>query len=211
MPNSLPHLSFILPGTLLNTICPSYHDELFFHYPADCLPVFCDLFGQEIVQGKGISFSVIPGTTIAAIKRELEHYDELGVPDLLDQLAVQVVTRIFIQHRQEQQSDKSLHLKLHSIVSELAQGKKLCSVLKRYSTSERTFYREWNKAFSVSPKEYVQQYRLKSVCDLLTKTDLSISEISEKCGFSSSAYLYQIFQKKTGMSPRQFRQKKNRI
>ena len=41
--------------------------------------------------------------------------------------------------------------------------------------------------------------------ELLTTSDLSVTQIASSAGFSSQSYFSQIFNKKVGMSPRQYR------
>ncbi|MGE9893394.1 helix-turn-helix domain-containing protein, partial [Lachnospiraceae bacterium SGI.240] len=41
--------------------------------------------------------------------------------------------------------------------------------------------------------------------ELLTTSDLSVTQIASSAGFSSQSYFSQIFNKEVGMSPRQYR------
>ncbi|HCT90441.1 MAG TPA: AraC family transcriptional regulator [Lachnospiraceae bacterium] len=56
-----------------------------------------------------------------------------------------------------------------------------------------------------SPIEFLIQYRLEKGCLLLKKTDSSITEISEKCGFNNVSYFCQKFKSRYGCSPRIYR------
>lgn len=56
-----------------------------------------------------------------------------------------------------------------------------------------------------SPIDHIQEFVLKSAKDKLKNTSLSISEISYSLGFDYPAYFARFFRKKTGMSPKLFR------
>ena len=66
----------------------------------------------------------------------------------------------------------------------------------------RKFHEEVGMGFS----EYLNEFRLKEAQRMLVEyPDLSISTVSERCGFNSQHYFSQIFRKMTGQSPRDFR------
>ncbi|WHY67648.1 MULTISPECIES: response regulator transcription factor [Bacillaceae] len=68
----------------------------------------------------------------------------------------------------------------------------------------RKFHEEVGMGFS----EYLNEYRLKEAQKMLINhPDLSISTISERCGFNSQHYFSQIFRKITGQSPSDYRLK----
>jgi len=54
---------------------------------------------------------------------------------------------------------------------------------------------------------YAQMIRTQKAQQLLNTTDLTIQLIAERLGFSSEAYFYHYFKKRTGFSPNQYRQK----
>lgn len=54
--------------------------------------------------------------------------------------------------------------------------------------------------------EYLTQTRLKAALALLRTSDLAISEISERCGFSNSNYFGDTFKRFIGVSPSRYRQ-----
>ena len=53
--------------------------------------------------------------------------------------------------------------------------------------------------------EYLQDIRMKKARDLLLKTDMQISEISEACGFSDTNYFIACFSRQYGTPPKRFR------
>ncbi len=65
----------------------------------------------------------------------------------------------------------------------------------------RVFHRE--TGFGV--REYLIQYRIRQACELLLNSDLSVTQIADRCGFSDSNYFGDAFKKATGLSPREYR------
>ncbi|GIP35018.1 AraC family transcriptional regulator [Paenibacillus sp. J2TS4] len=53
--------------------------------------------------------------------------------------------------------------------------------------------------------DYLQAARVRQACLLLTKTPLSIQEIGIRVGLTNPSYFCQLFKKKMGISPHQFR------
>jgi AraC-like DNA-binding protein len=57
----------------------------------------------------------------------------------------------------------------------------------------------------ISAVKYMQELRLQIIINLLTETNLTISEISKRSGFASSKGMSRFFKKCTGMLPVEFR------
>ena len=62
--------------------------------------------------------------------------------------------------------------------------------------------KKFREAFGRSPWDQVMQLRLRQAEQLLCQTRLSIAEIAERTGFSTSEYFSAAFRKLTGTSPR---------
>lgn len=65
----------------------------------------------------------------------------------------------------------------------------------------------FQKYTHLSPIQYVMAYRLQVAQELVLNTDQSISEISEKCGFSTLSYFVEQFRLQYKLTPLQFRKK----
>ena len=62
-------------------------------------------------------------------------------------------------------------------------------------------------AFGVSFQDYLGKVRCEHARQLLASTDLSLLEISIACGFSDPKYFNRTFREKSGMLPREYREK----
>lgn len=67
--------------------------------------------------------------------------------------------------------------------------------------SRSTLYRKLMSLTGQKPSEFIRTIRLKHAARLLKERKLSISEISDMCGFSSTSYFYRCFKKQYGVQP----------
>lgn len=71
--------------------------------------------------------------------------------------------------------------------------------------SPREANRIFQKAIQQTPFEYLMHYRLNRAKELLSHSELSITEISYQCGFTDSTYMGKQFKKAYGITPRDYR------
>ena len=64
----------------------------------------------------------------------------------------------------------------------------------------------FKRQYGISPINHLIQRRLDESKYLLAETDLSVSQVAQLLGFSSSSYFSQLFRKAEGVSPREYRQ-----
>lgn len=108
--------------------------------------------------------------------------------------------------------DKATQLFYHiseHISDNLSSEITLSSLSKSFSISESHLSRKFKSIFGIGISEYVRYMRMQKAIKLLIGTDLSITEISERCGFNDSNYFSTIFKLTTGISPHKYR-KSNR-
>lgn len=65
----------------------------------------------------------------------------------------------------------------------------------------------FKEEFGISPISYQLSRRIEESCYLLQQTNMSLSEIAQVLGFSSSSYFSQIFRKAKNISPSDYRKK----
>ncbi len=90
----------------------------------------------------------------------------------------------------------NLHLFSNLKLDQLA---KLCNL------SLSSFKREFKKEYDDSPTNYINDKRLEKAKELLTVTDLPISEIAYETGFQDSLYFTRLFKNKIGIPPTAYR------
>jgi DNA-binding response OmpR family regulator/nitrogen-specific signal transduction histidine kinase len=80
------------------------------------------------------------------------------------------------------------------------------------NVSRPTLYRKIKAISDLSPNELIRISRLKKAAELIVQNKLSLSEISEKVGFSSQSYFSRSFSKQFEISPSEYaRQKANAV
>ncbi len=67
------------------------------------------------------------------------------------------------------------------------------------------FFKLFKSATGVTPITYKHNIMVQNALDLLAHTDLTIEEISERVGFSSSNYFRRVFFNTTGKTPKELR------
>ncbi|QZH74255.1 MAG: helix-turn-helix transcriptional regulator [Erythrobacter sp.] len=67
------------------------------------------------------------------------------------------------------------------------------------------FARMFKQSLGVPPRVYLTRLRMEKACDLLERTDLSITEIALDVGYSSNQVLARVFLKYMRLSPSQYR------
>ena len=70
--------------------------------------------------------------------------------------------------------------------------------------SERTCFELFRRNLRTTPMEYINSYRLRMACRLLTQTEKSVTDISGECGMNNS-YFCQMFREMTGFTPLEYR------
>lgn len=134
---------------------------------------------------------------------------EMVCQDILEVLLVKIVREAAVSMRIVQPPSKSKECAaakryIDENFSENITLDKLAEIthVNKYYLSH-TFQREYN----TSPINYLLNRRITESKALLTRTDFSLTQISEQMGFSSPAYFSQSFRRFTGQSPLEYRRK----
>lgn len=80
----------------------------------------------------------------------------------------------------------------------------LCDLLK---VGKTTLYKQFRLYSGTTIAHFITQVRIEKAMELLTKTNLSVTEISDKVGFHDYNYFCRVFKKKLGISPNSYRVK----
>lgn len=71
--------------------------------------------------------------------------------------------------------------------------------------STREANRLFQKTIHQTPFDYLISYRLNKAAELLSHSDLTITDISYRCGFTDSTYMGKQFKKAYNMTPKEYR------
>jgi len=86
----------------------------------------------------------------------------------------------------------------------------LAEMARAAGMSRSTFARTFKRNIGQPAVRYLINYRLEQAKNLLAQTDLSVSEICWKVGFGTHTYFDRAFRKLTGISPREYRLRRQR-
>lgn len=86
----------------------------------------------------------------------------------------------------------------------------LSDIANSVNISKSTCISLFKKYINTTPMMYVIQYRLRKSCELLCKTDMSITQIAYDVGFSNSSYFVETFHKHYNCTPKDFRSKQGK-
>ena len=206
-PAGLPFMIILMPGTVLTTIKPARHDEIFFRYSSETMAELAKFFGITAKRRFKVEFQGFPTEVLAELSNAAANIDKPGSADRIDILAIRLFSEVMLRKIESGSGRKQPDVKLNTIACELAAGRPLDKLLKEYGLSERSFYRQWQQTFEVSPKEYIIRSQLKKACSLLADGNTAIGDIAAACGFVNTNYFYKIFRKKLNITPGEYRKK----
>ncbi len=75
----------------------------------------------------------------------------------------------------------------------------------RLKITSRALYRQLKKILSVTPTDFIKDYKFSYASKLLLTTNLSIKEITHKIGINNKSYFYNEFFKKYNVPPKQYK------
>ncbi len=76
---------------------------------------------------------------------------------------------------------------------------------RRFNMSSKYFCRFFKNNFHKTLVEYITSVRMEKALELLSDTDMSVTDIALECGFSNMSYFAQTFRTSVGISPREYR------
>lgn len=79
-------------------------------------------------------------------------------------------------------------------------------ICKRFNTNRTTLQKQFQTLTGLPVMTYLIKLRIKLATLMLKDTGISISEISERLGFSDITHFNKVFHKQTGYSPTEYRQ-----
>jgi AraC-like DNA-binding protein len=134
---------------------------------------------------------------------------ELGTVDKIENLCETILIEASIIKRQRSGISTINNEKINEIISfinnNFREKTKLSDLIKKYGFSKRSFYREWNKKYSISPVDYIESLKMSEASNLLSNTKMQISEIATELKYDDPMYFSRRFTKHFNTSPREYR------
>ena len=107
-------------------------------------------------------------------------------------------------------SDSTVLTALEYVHSHYQENITLDFIAKHVSMSKSNFCLVFHKAVGETFAHYLNHVRISHAHRLVCETKLSVREIAEKTGFSSSSYMISVFKKFTSKTPQELRKEQTR-
>ena len=88
------------------------------------------------------------------------------------------------------------------------EGLKIDDMADAVGLGRSVFYGKIKSLVGVSPSDFLRQIRMERALQLIVKSKYTFSEIAYACGFTDPKYFSKCFKKETGMTPTEYRTKK---
>ena len=141
-----------------------------------------------------------------------------GCIDRIDGYALCLLRELMLQHParrtlRSSESESFYAEKIQRIASYLrahyAERIRLDELAANHGLSRRTFFRYWKREFpSHSPVQYLLELRMREACRLL-RYEMPVSEIALRLNFSDSSCFAELFRRRFGETPTQFRRRRS--
>jgi transcriptional regulator GlxA family with amidase domain len=184
-----------------------YADELAARYPAvlvDASPIF--IREGRIATSGGVTASL--DLTLALIEEdhgaELARRVAMGMVTYLQRPGNQAQMSMFTTSPRPDHA--ALRDVLDHVVAHPNESLTSSTLAARAGVSVRQLNRLFQENVGEPPAAAVRRIRLEIAARLLTTTDVPVSHVARRCGFSSSETLRQAFVSRFGVAPRTFRQ-----
>lgn len=142
-----------------------------------------------------------------------EHYG-MGTPESEIVLQSLVLRLIYVLHkhsaalRQTYTPKRNNHRIIENAISYINQNLTASLSLERLSDEFKFSPIYFHKLFKASTgrtlHQYVEEQRIQKSIELLTSTDMTLTQIAYECGFSSQSYFSYAFKKKMLLTPREY-------
>ncbi len=109
-------------------------------------------------------------------------------------------------------ADETFLLKLNKIIQENLDNSNLDVTLicKEIGMSRASLYNKLKALTDMGANDYINKFRMEKAITLITHTDMSFTEITEKIGFTTSRYFSTAFKQYTGETPTQYKERQKR-
>lgn len=139
-----------------------------------------------------------------------QYYAEIGVfsedkIQSIANIASIVAGYILLENMLKIDFDKHMDKAVRFIDDNLAGDLSVQTIAKNIHISKSVLYKRFRTNFDCTINEYINTRRIEKAIELLTKTNLSIEEISKETGFTSASYFSKTFKKMKGVSPLQYK------
>lgn len=158
--------------------------HLLFHYTKDNLLESCIENLYDLVRNPGTSSLTLTG------------YLYLLLGALADNHQARQDTQVPLNH-----FEKAVRYIKHNIRSPIT----VEQLAEQHNIAPSQLYRSFQKHCGMSPKQYLDQEKIRKSCELMQKTDLSMHEIARYLGYEYDTHFYKTFARIMGQKPSEYK------
>lgn len=146
---------------------------------------------ELVAQGEGFSWNVTSKWPIYHTSGEI--------------VAIGGITRRLQERRESEDHYLMLQPAAELMVRNLGRKLSIAELAASVSLSPSQFTRVFQDRFGVTPHQYLRRLRMDAASDLLTTTDLSLTEIATRCGYYDQSHMSNDFRQMKHMPPGAYR------
>ena len=200
IPQGIYHRSEYGSQTNIERIVINFSDSIF---TDELQSVREELCSQRIIYVTKNKIPVL-NKILNHIKDELnstDDYKDYMIRLYLSQLLIQLCRHKYNYQPTHINTDNTMHQISQYISSHYSEPLPLEFLCKKFCISKSHLSRKFKEYAGIGLNEYITYVRITNAEHLLKETTLSLTQISEQCGFSDSNYFSTVFKKITGVSP----------
>lgn len=209
----------LLPGHMALQL-PQREEQFLFHREQQTEHSWCQLDFQHCPKEMTDQLAALPA--ILPVTQEVEQLMELGLNVTSTQTVnnQKILFRLgetLLQYYQEiasleisarpQPASRIIRAATRYMQNQYNQNIQLEQLAQASHCSVNHLINHFKASFNMTPMRYLWRLRIERSEGLLRHTDLSISLISEQCGFASAFHFSRMFKQKHQISPSQYRQR----
>ncbi|MBN2209984.1 MAG: DNA-binding transcriptional regulator [Sedimentisphaerales bacterium] len=161
----------------------------------------CDLANPSLSSVKlGVEQA---GFTAAKLLAQLMNSDKIAAPQVVIVDPIDVVRREstdFLAVEDELVCKGLKFIRSHSL-----QPLQVHDIVQALGVSRRSLHERFRQTLGRTVHDEIKRARIDIIADMLVNSDVSITQIAKKLGYSSSDHLSRYFKKEMGRTPREFR------
>ena len=207
-----PHLLIKRPGDEIEHPAPAEQESFWISYPKETMELFRAGGLPDGLTGCGFRFTPEFSRILREIHQTAPHAMESGMCEKLDMLCFNLIQETLMNLRQCGENDctgaveKIAEYFRNNFTSDID----LELLLSSQGLSRRSFFRRWKDSYSMPPAQYIIHLKMAEACRLLAETEKNLSEITLALNFQSTSYFCNLFRRRFGITPLEFR-KANRL
>lgn len=153
----------------------------------------------------------LPVGNVAEIEKlygELAVFDKNRI-DSIANVAIMMAKYILFENMLSPGYEPSLDRVLAFIDANLGKNMSISEISRATLMAKSSLYKLFHTHLGCTVSEYINSKRIEKAVELLSGSSMSVSEISEKLGFSSPQYFSRVFRDIKGVSPNQIRKRRS--